>query len=187
MTRTLQNTTEYEMGQIEQTNWLRKLTERGFLVVPTYGMVGVAGYTDAPMLFSCPRDVVAPDFLVFPKNHPPAWHDTKGKELPSWFRNLRRWEHGIDWAVANDYKYVQDHTGVHVFVVVHENWAPQDPAADSQLLETDNWLSISIDDAFKYGDHRLLWPGGRNSGDYGRNGEGGLLWPRSIMQTDWTP
>ena len=140
--------------------------------------------------FGAPKigGVVVPDLRVDLPDGTRFWVDSKAKTKPTWRRVGQRWEHGCDFSIAKEYKKIQELKGWPVLLFVHEDESPENLLKDGEFLQSDIWLCISISDAFAKGSHRIDWPGGAwDSTRRGRNGEGGLLWPREIMSVTELP
>ena len=174
----------WEFGTRCELKWARFLGSLGRMVVPTYAASEALNGTKAPMLIWRDGLLVSPDLLVLGEHA--AWHEVKGKAKPSWYRKRRRWEHGIDYALVSEYGKVQEISGLPCWLALYEEESPADPYSDGGLAPGGYWLVLSLDDAREMGEHRPLWPGGRNSKDRGKWGEGGLLWPRNNMRVVWT-
>lgn len=183
-----EETREWIMGDSAQKAWARRVAASGKVVLPTYGMDNVDPATKAPVLFTRNGLRVAPDMLVMWATDDGAesrWHEVKAKAQPTWrkFRPGPRWEHGIDFALLEEYTQVQGETGSGVWLVVFEEHSPGDPHKSSQLCGPPAWLAITLDDAKQKGELRPDWPGGKlRPRDRGRHGQGGWLWARNDMQ-----
>ena len=165
----MKDTEEWRIGDIAQRRWCAHLADRGALVLPTHELEDNAPGTKAPMLLAGESLMVAPDALVF---YPGGamWYEIKAKSRPDKYRIKNRWEHGIDYANAMEYRAVQDRSGLPVVIVLYEERPEQ------------IWLRISLNEALSIGDHRPDWPGGKaKPWDRGRDGQGGLLWDRAAM------
>ena len=184
-----QDSREWRLGDNAQRDWAKIMGESGRIAIPVYGAESNALVTKAPMLFFMGGMLVAPDVLVMTpaKNF---WHEVKAKAVPTWRRCHPgpRWEHGIDFALIEEYETVQAESGADVFIIVWEEHSPTgNPRSGEdfrQYLRGDpEWLAISIAAAIKHGEHRKDWPKRNgNPSDLGRNGQGGLLWSRSAMK-----
>lgn len=173
---------EYLLGHSAEVRWCRRLAAIGGVVVPVYGATDVDESTKAPVLFTPGKRLVSPDLLYVSKEHR-SWQEVKAKSQPSWFRKLRRWEHGIDTDLVNQYRDVEQLSGIDLLIVVHEVRAPRDPERESPLVDSDRFLWIRLSEILKHGEHRPDWPGGRsNPSRRGRRRKGGHLWARSQMR-----
>ena len=178
-----QESDEWQRGDTAQRQWAEVLRDRGNSVLPTYAFNDVTPETKAPVMLVPDGLRITPDVLSFRMRYGAAWHEVKAKSVPSWFRRYTRWEHGCDYSALIEYQRVQEETSIPVYIVVHETASPVDPDADSPLLPTGKWLCMPISQAISLGEHRADWPGGAaQPGRRGRNGEGGLLWPRNAMK-----
>ena len=125
---------------------------------------------------------VDPGVLALNPTHGEAWYQVKAKSAPSYLRRLARWEHGVDVALIEEYEAIERDTGAPVWLVIHEARSPSDPTLESVLVKSGAYLGIRLANALLLGERRPEWPGG--TGDprnRGRDGRGGLLWPRSAM------
>lgn len=174
------NSQSWNQGDNSQKLYAHRKASGGAVVLPTYGMFGDGDQNKAPVLYASSGRLIVPDTAIV-RSGVLQWHEVKSKSQPSWRRNGGRWEHGCDYFHAVEYRKVQSESGAKVFVVVHEIKSPSDPDNDSLLVDSDNWLLISLDAAFSSGSHRKDWPGGKNSSRRGSRGMGGLLWPRNSM------
>ena len=173
---------EWLFGDEAQQRWARILAERGNAVLPTYGMIGNGERTKAPLLFVEGGVLVCPDALCLSPKAGNQWHEVKAKSQPSFSRNRRRWEHGADWMLAKEYEEVERQSGTPVWLIVYEERSPVDPGRESAVAVSGKWLGIRLTDAMRLGERRPLWPGGKGDPrNRGRDGMGGLLWPRSPM------
>lgn len=175
---------EWLLGDGAQKRWARFVASRGNIVLPTYAMSDEdSSRTKAPVLYAPDGGLlVAPDALVLRNGRGPRWHEVKAKGAPTWRWTQRRWEHGCDWSLVCEYRQVQRQTGSPVFIVVHEELTPEDPARESPLVPADFWLIIPLAKALVRGQRRPTWPGGcKRPRDRGRRGMGGLLWARDEM------
>ena len=170
------------MGALAESEAARIMQRRGVAVLPVCDALGNTSETRAPMLLSSDgTKLVAPDLLVFrARGH--VWVDVKGKAVPSWHRNLGRWEHGIDYANFLHYEDVERETGLPAYLLIREDKSPEDPEAESPLRTADQWWTIALSLARECGDMRPLWPGGKDPTRRGRDGLGGWLWPRRGMR-----
>ena len=183
MSDTFYETREWKIGDSAQQRWARIVANGGSVVLPTYGMDEVDAATKAPVLFTCDGLLVAPDLLVMSHGQS-KWNEVKAKSQPTWrrFSPGPRWEHGCDYSLRLEYERVRDKSGSEVFIVVNEIVSPVDPNADSELMQSDEWLVISLSKAIETGDRRSDWPGGKkNPQRRGRKGMGGWFWARSAM------
>jgi len=135
---------------------------------------------------------VSPDLEVQPRDGLlPFFEDVKAKAVPDVRRNPPgpRWEHGIDYSIAEAYRRAHVETLRPTIVVIQESREPVDPRDVTKGLRPariGQWLTLSIDDAFLVGEHRPDWPGGKaNPANRGRNGKGGLLWAREAMSIEY--
>lgn len=178
-------TPEWLLGDGAQKRWARAVAKNGRVVLPTYGMDDVDSSTKAPVLFFNDELLIAPDILLLGGGKPPAWNDVKAKSIPTWriCKPGPRWEHGIDYACLTEYERVQSESGHRVYIVIHETRSPSNPLAKSELIESDTWLYMSIDDIRRSGDRRPDWPGGKlDKRRRGRKRLGGWLWDRRDMR-----
>lgn len=179
---TIEGTPEFEMGQESEALFASLMAERGFIVVPAYS-IGERTAGGAPCLMTGGGRFAAPDVLMLSgKSH--RWVDVKAKSVPTWRRCHPgpRWEHGIDKSIADEYRMVQERSGITMSLIVHERASPLDPDSHSPIAGRALWLAIRLDDAFVIGDHRPDWPGGSSAERRrGRRGAGGLLWARNMM------
>jgi hypothetical protein len=154
------------------------------LVLPCYGAEGVELEDKAPILYRpAGSDLVVPDIMLLRRGAAPRWLDVKAKSQPSWHRINGRWEHGCDYSIAEQYRAVEQETGYQMWIVLREEYTPLNSHADSALLGPSCWRTIALADAFRLGQHRADWPGGkRQPNRRGRDGKGGLLWDRNDMQ-----
>ncbi len=192
----MRNSPEWKMGDDAQRAYAKVAAADGWMVVPMYAAEGNVRETQAPMLLSGDaRDpmAVSPDLLLMRSTRPSEWNDVKAKKVPTWRRAYPgpRWEHGCDRAVLEEYKRVQDETGVQFKIIVRELHSPIDGHRESPLTGPPCWLSITLGLAFAIGDIRDDWPGGRSQPTRrGRRGMGGILWARTAMtqiQGDGSP
>ena len=163
----------FKKGSAAEKEWAILQQSHGKWVVPTWGMTRAerSDRDNAPMLFGPLNDnIVSPDMMVF-GGHVVEWHEVKSKSVPSWYRILGQWEHGIDWVNACHYRRIEEVTKMPVLVVVREDVRPEDELADSKLVLETSWRTISLNDVFRLGQRRPKWPG------LG----GGQLWPRNAM------
>jgi len=167
-------------GQMVERRIVERLVAGGHAVIPTFAAGGVV--TAAPVLLAACGQKVMPDVLCMGKRV--CWVEIKGKSEPGWYRILQRWEHGIDMALIDEYAAVQGITGKPVWIVVHEECGPVDPARESRLTTgAAQTLCSSLDRLTDIGEHRPTWPGGKHRpDDRGRDGMGGWLWARADMR-----
>lgn len=205
------NGREWQLGEKAQSAWAELMAKCGGISVPLYGAEGNSTDSKAPMLYCCDGLLVAPDILIL-RQELMRWHEVKAKSIPTWRikKPGPRWEHGIDRALIDEYRRVQQLSGIKVAIIVHEERSPIgephvpelsensnslsdfDPAAMRRRIEeaareclngSAAWLSIMLDDAAKVGDDRPWWPERNgNRSDHGRDGRGGWLWARSAMR-----
>lgn len=174
---------EWALGDMAQQRWARILARRGNAALPVYGMDEVDARTKAPVLFALAGLLVVPDVLCLHPTRGNTWHEVKAKSIPGFYRKLQRWEHGTDWSLVAEYQDVQRATGVPVWLIVFEERSPVDDERESPLVPSGLYLGLSLSEAVAAGEHRPTWPGGQAApSNRGRRGEGGLLWPRSIMR-----
>ena len=175
------DTREWKIGDAAQTEWARIVADKGGVVLPTYGMDDVTDETKAPVVFTKDGVLVAPDLAVV-RSGKMKWNDVKAKSQPSWYRKLRRWEHGCDYSIACEYNEVQVASGCPVYIIVHELKSPADPDADSELVLSSKWMFVLLDNIFADKNRRRDWPGGKsNPSRRGRKKQGGLIWGRNEM------
>jgi hypothetical protein len=161
------------------------LRGKGLTVLTVADLTGRTRETEAPMLKLPTGMLVAPDFLCFQVGRPAFWVDAKGKGDPTWRRYHPgpRWEHGIDYAHAEEYREVERATGLPVWLAVYETRTPVDSARQSALVPGGQFLFLRLDAAWEQGTHRPEWPGGKSRPhDRGKRGRGGLLWARDFMR-----
>jgi hypothetical protein len=176
---------EWKLGDSAQKRWAESLA-RGCVVVPAYALNPIDTRTKAPMLFRGEGELlVAPDLLVLSRTEC-AWHEVKAKAIPTWRRNHRngpRWEHGLDFWDFDQYRRVEEESGIAVHIVLFEERSPIDPRAEQrELTGPPMWLSALLQDLESWGEHRPDWPGGANNpANRGRFDQGGWLWPRNRM------
>ncbi len=187
-----EETPEYRFGDEAQREWMKILSSRGRSVLPVYDMTCQEGSEKAPRLFCVAGEIVAPDMLVLSPGKK-LWCDVKAKSVPTW-RRCRpgpRWEHGCDWYHANDYRIVQEKTGIEAWICVREimrpidaRFGPSNGESPFDYLEDErSWRLVSVDVAFGRGEHRTDWPGGAAQPlRRGARGQGGLLWDRELMR-----
>ena len=177
------DTREWKIGDNAQRRWAYFVSSQGGIAVPIYGFEGNTSDTKAPMLISRNTLLVAPDLLVL-RGDVRKWNEVKAKASPTWRYAPPgpRWEHGFDWALLEEYRAVSRESGCPVFIVVHELRSPLDASRGSPLSGAERFLAIDLEHAARIGQHRPDWPGGTKlPHERGRNGQGGLLWPRSAM------
>lgn len=185
----MKDSREWAIGDTAQREYAELCAGIGWTVAPMYAFEEVVAETKAPvMLVPGGRRaglIVAPDLLLMRSDKSPTWVDVKAKSVPTWRRCHPgpRWEHGCDLDIAEEYRAVQDRTGIECYIVVHEVTSPVSDSSQSALVESGIWLSIAIDSAFDVGQVRADWPGGSLApARRGRRGRGGLLWARSAMR-----
>jgi len=165
-------TREYKFGDSAQREWAATCVDLyGGIVLPIYDYTEIAPEDKAPTVMCGGGDLIAPDLLFSAIGRPAVFLEVKAKTEATWRRRPPgpRWEHGIDYSCATEYREIQDLSGIKVFLVLREM-----PSL---------WLLISLDLAFEIGDRRTDWPGGKAEPNRrGRRGLGGLLWPRSAMR-----
>lgn len=179
----LEDTQEYQMGRSAEARWCRAVVQRyGGMALPVYGATEVDDSTKAPVLFARNGVCVAPD-VFYANSTARAWHEVKAKSVPGWYRNLQRYEHGIDYSLYLDYLRVEEETGIPVFIVVHEARTPTVPAQSTgDMSPSGVFLFAALRTVRTRGEHRPTWPGGRSQPwRRGRRGRGGWLWPRDCM------
>lgn len=115
------------------------------------------------------RRLSVPDLLCVRRGRL-RWVEVKLKTSPSWHRNSRRWEHGIDLDDFNAYRDVQALTW-EVWLAVHEEKSPA-TLDDARLREDAKTRVVSLTAVERLGRRSTSWPG---SG-------GGQLWPVDIME-----
>lgn len=181
--RNIRNTPQWRHGDEAQQRWANILLELGNVVIPIFGFQGNVTTTDAPMIAGPSGFLAAPDiFAMSERMKRGCWYDVKAKTVPTWRRTHNRWEHGCDYSIAQEYLRCEAESGHPVILVVQETLTPTDLTTCSELEPSEHWLWIRITEAFATGEHREDWPGGRNNPSRrGRDGRGGLLWPRSAM------
>lgn len=186
----MKRTKEWAIGDTAQRKYAELCAGMGWTVAPMYAFEECVTETKAPVMLvpgvaNQAGLIVAPDLLLMRADKSPAWVDVKAKSVPSWRRVSPgpRWEHGCDLSIAEEYRAVQDRTGIECHIVVHEIRSPISDTSDSALVESGVWLAIGIADAFNVGQVRSDWPGGAlHPQRRGRRGRGGLLWARSDMR-----
>lgn len=175
------NSKEWQLGDSTQKLFAEILVKNNRVVLPTYGMSDVSSIK-APVLFCLPEFLIAPDILSYKKDQGSTWIDMKAKSKPVWHRNEKRWKHGVDYSLALQYRQVETETETPMLMVVFECASPTNPDSDGDLVPASRWLFIRLKDAFKLGEHRQDWPGGKSDPSRrGKGGLGGLLWARNLM------
>lgn len=180
------STPDWAMGDEIQKRWAWNMSERGFLIMPVYNLEDVdqeRKLTIGARLFHSAGKLIAPDILLL-RGGKRFWHEVKAKSQPTWRRCPPgpRWEHGCDLYNANEYRRVEDMSGIPVWIIVHEQNSPLNVSEESELEGPETWLGIHIGKAFEVGDQRPDWPGGKKQPERrGSKGMGGLLWPRNLM------
>lgn len=174
-------------GTKAEDAFISMVLRRGGIVAPLCAALGNTPGVKAPLVHSSSTRLIAPDTLII-KHGGAVWVEVKAKLQPGYYFNLARWEHGIDWHHAKQYQRVAHESQAPVWLVVYEEHSPQADTAPrwehrSQAplpccVLSGTWLAVSLAEALAQGERRAKWPDGVG----GKRGEGGLLWPRSIMR-----
>lgn len=180
----MKHSREWKQGDTAQQAWAEELRKRGKCALPTYAFEDVAPETKAPVMLVPAGVLVTPDVLCMSATSGTSWHEVKSKTVPTWRRLPPgpRWEHGFDYSLLREYQRVQELSGAPVYIVIQETRTPVDPRNESRLVASGIWLYATLDCVLEHGSRRPDWPKRKgNTEDRGRNGEGGWLWPRSLM------
>lgn len=186
----------YGVGQEFEQEAAKRLATNGWIVIPVSEYANNTGAKiNAPMLVSPKGVAISPDLLAMKAGEKSFWFEVKDKSEPTYTWKFGRWEHGIDKPNADDYKTVQENSGIPVVILIHERNSPKTP--DLYLSSSDDigayrkmkadlqpsnlWLWVYLDDAIKHGNVRANNPEMTKP----NNPTGsGLYWPRSIMK-EW--
>lgn len=182
----------YGVGQESEQEAADYLVEMGYFVIPISEYTNNTGKKiNAPMVMSSEGKMIGPDLFGI-KDGKDVWFEVKRKKEPTYFFKRREWQHGVDSPNMIAYRQVQERTGKPLIILVHEIFSPKTPDLDICLTEdscahikvkedlqpVEMWLSINLDDAFKFGQERpgnfeMVTP---------RNRDGkGIYWPRDKM------
>lgn len=182
----------YGIGQESEQIAAGYLAGMGYFVIPISEYTNNTGaMINAPMVIAKDGKLIGPDLLAM-KNGEDIWVEVKMKTEPTYFWKRHEWQHGIDAPNMRAYQQVQERTGKKFIIVVHEINSPKTPdlylksmedssarlRMKSDLQPIEQWLSITLEDAFMFGEER--------SGNFemaskqNRTGDG-VYWPRSRM------
>lgn len=100
---------------------------------------------------------------------------TYRKSKPGWFVRNSRWEHGIERAEYERLLVIARSKAVTVVVI--EAASPPDGARSCECVKPGVRLWAPLSDITEKGRAMPRWPDGTG----GPDGEGGWIWPRSIM------
>lgn len=113
------STREFEsrlaFGQVIETRIARWLLARGAHILPVYDIEYETG--KGPRLFSAEFQAACPDMLFFGRGGCIIWVEAKGKSVFTWYRKSNQWQTGIDLHHYQDYKRVQETTGLSVWLM----------------------------------------------------------------------
>lgn len=153
-----------DFGTEAEKQLIKLLLENGAeMIIPMNSRVDNVETTSAPMILLKTRMMLSPDLLVLQEGEW-IWIECKAKNAPSYYRRLERLEHVLDYESLVKYQRVQEISGFPVEFFFFES-------------STGEWLSVSLNDALMYGEHRLNYPARG----------GGFVIPRYRMTLYYSP
>ena len=184
----------YGVGQESEQICARYFSNKGYVVIPISEYTNnTGGMINAPMIVSSYGPMVSPDLMVM-KGSKLFWIEVKMKNEPTYYWKRHRWEHGIDTPNFNSYKSIQLESGWPVYIFVHEIHSPKTAELylysrmcsddfrkmKSDLIPSNNWLYIALDDANRLGESR---PNNIEMISKANPRGFGTYWPRAAMKT----